>query len=740
MTDGSGTGVRPPVPSPEEQAPALSDSASSGGKPPGRAGRPLGPPAKPWWRSEPMLYLEIFALCGFVVVQPLLEIIGSSPDFFIFHGVGPLEIVALVAIMVMVPPTVLWGVGALTGLISPAVRWSVHVATLAVLFIFFMIQIGKHLTEIRGIWLLLPAAALTGLIVAGYLLLNATRQLLRFAAVGPLVFVLLFTFASPASAVVFADNRPSEGGEAEVIGPNPPITMIVLDELALVSLFDEAGAIDRESFPNFARLADDSTWYRNATTTAGWTPYALPSMLSGTWPADHAAPHYAVYPDNMFTLLGDVYQISASESISELCPPWHCGDRVDSSRGGLPVALAESSSLLRELVMPVDPPRELHADFAEPTVADRLGAAAAAREDRPEFMFQQALAASQPVRFHDFMTGLHEAAEAESEQNGAPALDGEELAEAQQPRLNFLHLLLPHTPWTYLPDGMQYESVAGLPVDGEWWGRLAHQRYIAQLQYTDLLLGEVLDQLQDSGRYDESLFVLTADHGVSLTPNGAGSRQLGPDAAGIGELAWVPMFIKEPGQTEGVVDDRNWKHVDLLPTLADLAGVAVPWEVDGISWQREQRTTPGKTFYPDLESPGEIDGPARFNELLADPHNFPPVPPPPLPELLGTTVSEHPVVDSDVVITAENQDAFSDVAPADGLVPALVHGGVPDSVAAGTPLAIAVNGEIAAVVPVVAGTEGHRFAGLIENHGLFVSGGNQLELFLVPDGETLHRA
>jgi hypothetical protein len=74
------------------------------------------------------------------------------------------------------------------------------------------------------------------------------------------------------------------------------------------------------------------------------------------------------------------------------------------------------------------------------------------------------------------------------------------------------------------------------------------------------------------------------------------------------------------------------------------------------------------------------------------------------------------------------------------MVPALVSGTVPEEVAEGTPLAIAVNGRIGAVVPVVAEAGGvRRFAGLVEDATLFRPGANRLELFLVPDGVTLHR-
>src|SRR5690606_24948015 len=199
------------------------------------------------------------------------------------------------------------------------------------------------------------------------------------------------------------------------------IVMIILDELALLSLLDAEGQVDAERFPNIARLADDSTWWRNASSVAGWTPYALPAMLTGRMPAEHVAPHYAVYPDNLFTLLGHYYEIHASESIAQLCPPWYCGERVDAAQGGLPVALAESAQLLAELITPVETERDTYDDFAEPTVAERLSQAEAARYDRPEFRFQQALAASQPVRFYDFMTAIEDYGQ---RGGGGPGEDG----------------------------------------------------------------------------------------------------------------------------------------------------------------------------------------------------------------------------------------------------------------------------------------------------------------------------
>ncbi|HLU32445.1 MAG TPA: sulfatase-like hydrolase/transferase [Natronosporangium sp.] len=702
---------------------------------------PTGPERRsaPARLSERWAFVEIFALCGFVVVQPLLNIIGGSPDFFIFHGVTPAEVALLVLVFCTVPPVGLWGLGALTRLIGPRTRWATHLATVGLLVAMFAVELGKQLTPVRGVLLAVLALLIGGVLTVGFARYAAGRHLVRFAAVGPLVFTLLFTFASPASAMILPGERPGAGVEAREVGPHPPIVMIILDELALLSLLDADGEVDAERFPHIARLAGDSTWWRNASTVAGWTPYALPAMLTGRMPAEHVAPHYALYPDNLFTLLGPYYQIYASESIAQLCPPWYCGTRAEAAQGGLPVALSESAQLLAELVSPVDPARDPYDDFAEPTVAERLGQAEAARNDRPEFRFRQALAASQPVRFHEFMSRLAQEAEPGE---GVP---GAEEGAAAKPALHFLHLLLPHTPWTYLPDGMRYQNLRGVPVDGPWWGRLALQRHLAQLQYADALIGETLGLLERTGRYDDALIILTADHGVALTPGPpdgswvAGQRELGRDNLGAEEVAWVPLFIKEPGQTEGVVDERNWQHVDLLPTVADYAGVEVPWEVDGISWLRQERTSTDKPFVSELDDVRVLDGPVYYQRIMADPMAIPPVLEPPLPELVGTPVEAHPRGPRAGWVEVDNADAFQEVDLDSGVVPALVHGTLASSVPGGTPLAIAVNGTIGAVVPVVAEGADRRFGALIEDTSLFVPGENRLELFVVTDGATLQQ-
>ncbi len=667
-----------------------------------------GAGARRWRRREWRAGLELLAMCGFVVVQPLLEVIGGSPGFFLFHGVTGGEIMLLVAVYTLVPPAVLWALGALAGLAGPLMRARVHLVTICLLLVLFMIQLGKHLTSLRGVVLTVLALLVAGVVLAGYVRFDRVRQFLRFAAIGPLVFVLLFTFTSPASAVLLTDDAPAAGAEPEVVGPHPPIVVMLFDELPLVSLLDADGGVDADRYPNFARLAGESTWYRDATTVAGWTPHALPAMLTGRWPERDVAAHHTEYPDNLFTLLDGVYEVEAIETISRLCPPWQCGDAAGSAQGGLPTAFAETSALLGQLVSPREPQRRVTEAFREPTVTE-LG---------PRFLFREARSENRPARFLDFLGWL----------------DPDVLEAHDQPTLHFLHLLLPHSPWVHLPSGTQYDA-PHLPLDGQWWPQLAHQRHLAQLEYTDRLLGEAIAALEGAGIYEEALVVVTSDHGHSFTPGAAG-RRLDDAERAAAELAWVPLFIKEPGQREGVVDDRNWQHIDLLPTLADYAGVAVPWPVDGLSALRGMRTDPEKVYYEfeDLTDRRVFDG-RQFTRILAAPTAYPPLPPEPHPELVGAAVATLPVATGPGSAVVENLDAFDDVAPERGAVPALVHGTVPDEVPEGASLAIALNGRIATVVPVVSGADGsRRFAGLIADETRFVAGANDLDLLLVDAG------
>ncbi|MER7894090.1 sulfatase-like hydrolase/transferase [Micromonospora sp. NPDC094482] len=655
-------------------------------------------------RAELGRLLEIVALVGLVVTQPLLDVLGRSPDFFLFHRAHRgdiLLLVALVAVVPTVPPVLL---GALSRLAGRAARSVTHTVLVGALLAALAVQVGRHGTPLRGVPLLLAAVALGALGAAAHRRWRAPGRVLRLAAVGPLVFVGLFLAVSPSSVLVLPRAADGAAGTAAT-AVHPPVVMLVLDELPLVSLLGPDGRVDAARFPHFAELAGGSTWYRNATGVSGWTPYALPAMLTGKYPARGVAPHYSQYPDNLFTAFGGLYDIRAEESITRLCPPSRCEQPVAPEQG-LGVLVRETGRLLGQVTAPqesrIDPEdsyreqtrTEAGLDAAEPVPAD------------PKFRWDS-LDDNQPVRFTSFLAGLKP---------------------APRPTLHFLHLLMPHSPWAFLPSGVRYDAPDDLPNDGAGWVELARQRHLAQLGYTDRLIGETLRTLRASGLYDQAMVVVTADHGVSFS-KGFQGRGMDAIKAAPGEVAWVPMFVKEPGQRAGRVDDRNWEHVDLLPTVADEAGIRLPWRVDGRSARSAPRPPGQKHFY---DRPGE---PVTIPDGVPTP--------PPLPAahpLVGTAVGQGPAAGGSARVA--DLAAFRATDPDTGALPALVWGDVPDSVPDGTLLAVAVNGRIGAVVPVVPPDPGgRRFAALLADDRLFHAGPNQLDVYQVAaDGSLRHLA
>ncbi|MBO4206638.1 sulfatase-like hydrolase/transferase [Micromonospora echinofusca] len=670
---------------------------------------PVTPPARSRrrWGTELRRQLELVGLTGLAVAQPLLDVTGRSPDFFLFHRATRGEILLLVAVFVAGPPVLFGLLGAASRLAGTRTRQVVHAGTVAVLLAALAVQAGKHLLPLRGVPLAVLAVVVGVAGAAARYRWRAVRLALRAASVGPLVFVGLFVLASPASAVLLPTERAGAGpGTAQSPGRHPPVVMIILDEFPLGSLLTPDGRLDAARYPHFAELAAGSTWYRNASGVSGWTPYALPAMLTGRYPQEAVPPHFSRYPDNLFTAFGGLYDIRAQESVTELCPPSRCGERTGAGHGGLPVLLRESGELLARMVAPVDSRVDPEAVYREVTRAEAGLDAAVPVPTDPKFRWDT-LDDNQPVRFTEFLAGLRP---------------------SNRPTLHFLHLLMPHSPWAYLPSGARYDAPEDLPNDGAGWLDLARQRHLAQVGYTDRLIGETLRVLRATGLYDDALLVVTADHGVSFT---AGAQGRGMDAVrgAAGEVLRVPLFVKEPGQRAGRMDERNWEHVDLLPTVADLARIRLAHPVDGRSARGAPRATAEKSFY---DRPGE-----RVS--------VPPLPPAvgPAPNrsaLVGRSVTDLRVTGGAGPASVLERAAFRDVDPAEGGLPALVSGTVPAGVPDGTQIAVAVNGRIGAVVPVVPpGPGGRRFAALLTDDALFAAGSNRLELYAVAPGPVLRR-
>ncbi|MEX2612087.1 MAG: sulfatase-like hydrolase/transferase [Gaiellaceae bacterium] len=113
-----------------------------------------------------------------------------------------------------------------------------------------------------------------------------------------------------------------------------------------------------------------------------------------------------------------------------------------------------------------------------------------------------------------------------------------------------------------------------------WLVQQGYQRHLLQVAYGDLLLGRLLDRLKATGSYDQSLVAVVADHGASFV---AGGNRRTVTRENIADIARVPLLIKYPGQRVGRRDARAARTIDILPPIAGVLGVRIPWAVDGRS-------------------------------------------------------------------------------------------------------------------------------------------------------------
>ncbi|HYX88853.1 MAG TPA: sulfatase-like hydrolase/transferase [Gaiellaceae bacterium] len=315
------------------------------------------------------------------------------------------------------------------------------------------------------------------------------------------------------------------GGQprAAVANAPPPVVFLLFDEFPVIDLENANGELDAGRFPNFARLAQSSVWFRNTTTLSANTTVAVPAILTGNPPKRGARPTARDYPNNLFTLLGRRYRMVVLETQTQLCPKRLCKRKQHH-------ALSENATLPR-----ID---------------------------------QQTFWRGRVHAFNRWVARLRR-------------------PDVGPPTLYFMHSLFPHTPWVFLPDGraraLAHTNTPGR-IGERWYNSAlavqAWQRHLLQTGYTDRLLGQVIRRLQKTGLWDNALIVVTADHGISFR---GGDLRRHPSRTNLAELAFTPLFMKLPGRQDGRLVDRHVLTVDILPTIADVLGSRIPWKTAGSS-------------------------------------------------------------------------------------------------------------------------------------------------------------
>ncbi|MCP3956238.1 MAG: sulfatase-like hydrolase/transferase [bacterium] len=528
--------------------------------------------------------LHLGVLSAFAVAQPLFDLLGNRPEFFAVRRSAPIDMWLLVAVLFLLLPLPLILLEAVARLAHQRLQRMVHGLLCAALITAIALPPLERLLD-TGPWPVLCLALLLG--VAGAVAidrLRAARTLL--SVMGPLVLVFPAVFLlRPGIGKIL---RPSEVETAAAtrIGTTP-IVVLIFDEIPVTSLLAGPNEIDAVRYPNFAALADRATWHRHAMTVSDFTVLAVPAILTGRLPDGPRLPIAPDHPESLFTLLGESYTMNVHESVTQVCPATLC---TESGPGeGLAGRLRSLFSDLRLLYLHMLIPEEWTTSL-------------------PPVNQNWMLFANRD----DWLSDWKQRGRGDRGAQVERLIDG--IRPTEVGVLHLMHVLLPHPPFEYLPSGQFYSlegNVVGLKngkmVKDEWAVVQNHQRHLLQLGYVDRLLGEIVTRLEEAGLWDPAVVVVTADHGAAFKP-GVFNRRVG--RANFAEVLTVPLLIKAPGQREGRLDQRPAATIDILPTIADLAGIEIPWEVDGVSFA--DPATPGReriTIVPHrkpMEEPREI--------------------------------------------------------------------------------------------------------------------------------------
>ncbi|MFQ5439109.1 MAG: alkaline phosphatase family protein [Paracoccaceae bacterium] len=119
--------------------------------------------------------------------------------------------------------------------------------------------------------------------------------------------------------------------------------------------------------------------------------------------------------------------------------------------------------------------------------------------------------------------------------------------------------------------------------------RMLRSLYFALASEVDAHLGRVIAFLRKTGQYDDTLIVLSADHGEMLGDHWMWGKQQVHDPA-----FRVPLIIRDPQlpATHGTTVEALTESVDVMPTILESCGLAVPTACDGrslVPWLRGER-------------------------------------------------------------------------------------------------------------------------------------------------------
>jgi arylsulfatase A-like enzyme len=365
------------------------------------------------------------------------------------------------------------------------------------------------------------------------------------------------------------DLPPSAAGR---ISGHPNLILITMDTVRADHL--SAYGYSRDTSPNLKQFAQEATLFTDAIAAGDMTLSSHASIFTGMYASQHGA-HPVLDSGNNRVAVGEEFGLrlpDRSQTLASIL--WNRGYRT--------MAVAANTTFLQ---------RAFHLDqgfqyYSQPNPMLFL-----ARTD--PFYLRTDLSR---VLAHHLPLSMSQRAYRTAANVNREAFERLQEAKAdRKPFFLFLNYMDAHQPYFPLPPydvkypgkdntltysqyfAIEFGALSGKRLYTDADRKRDESQYDGGIAYLDACLGDLFNQLRILGLYDNTMLIVTSDHGQSF-----GEKMLvGHGTSVYQEQVHVPLIIKYPGLRGAKVVDDLVSHIDILPTVLDALGYPVPKTLPG---------------------------------------------------------------------------------------------------------------------------------------------------------------
>lgn len=343
--------------------------------------------------------------------------------------------------------------------------------------------------------------------------------------------------AAPEPVVQAAPEPPPPSASPPKVWPEPPYNIVLITADTLRGDMLPMNGNTELYTPHLQRLADQGVNFTRAYTPITTTLPAHASLLSSLYPSDHRAFSNVSAISSRIQTLPEELKSNGYRTAAHINMPWLNPEVSNVPQGIQDIRRGD---------------RVRKADKTLPWVTDYIEGREG--KDQPFFLW---------IHFVDNHTPYHAPAAYDS-----LYFEGEKGSPGETSMEEIWHLF---------PGDHQRSEHFLSWVDGVESADYLTGTYKGSLTWLDQHIGHLLNTLEQTGQWDNTIFVFTADHGESL-----GEHDLWFVHGGLYEgTTHIPLIVRVPGGPEGESIDRLVSLVDVAPTLLNANHFETPQAMRG---------------------------------------------------------------------------------------------------------------------------------------------------------------